>query len=251
MQIYPSVRPADLVDSHTIAPREWAQEIIAVDRIKLKNVELHDFGYKLRLNWSERFSRWWCERSEVRRLFLLHAAELDRYGTHLLLGRPPSESSVGHCAIACAWRAIPQAAEELRTNHIGPEFWDSQPDKETVLPAYISDITAALEFPEAPLNTRELPAVSRLKWGVLLRLGENIERVLDYLAIEKPLDCSVPLTVNLGANCFAVCAFDPAAKESVWIGLCRNWHVDLALKDANRWLRTFIPRLEHKDANRC
>jgi hypothetical protein len=123
-----------------------------------------------------------------------------------------------------------------------------RPDKETVLPAYVEDITAALALPEAPLNTAELPAVCRLKWGALLRLApENIDRALDYLAVEKPLDCSVPVQVNLGAYCFAICAFSPSQKEPLRIGVARNWHTDLATKDLARWLRAFI-RDEKKNA---
>jgi hypothetical protein len=249
MQIQSPIRLDDLLNSHRNAPLEWTEEIVAVDRIKLKNVEAHDWGYKLRLNWSERFAKWWFERSEVRRLFLLHAAELDRYGTHLLIARPPGESAVGPCAAVCPWTAIAQAAEDLSTNQIGAEFWESRSGKETVLPAYAVDITTALELPEAPINTRDLPGFCYLKWGALLRLGPaSLDRTFDYLAIEKPLDCSVPLQVNLGANCFAVCAFGPSPKEPLRIGLCRNWHVDLATKDAIRWLRTFIPRPEGKVA---
>jgi hypothetical protein len=243
MQLYPSVRPSDLVNSHTAAPLEWVETVVALDRIHLSNVQAHDWGYKLRLSWSARFSKWWFERADVRSLFLLHATELDRYGTHLLIGRPPGSCSVSPYTAICPWTALPQAAEELRTTHIGAEFWDSVRDKETVLAAYAADITTALELPEAPLNTRELPAVCHLKWGVLLRLGpEQIERALDYLAVEKPLDCSVPLKVDLGAYCFTVCAFSPSPKEPLRLGLVRNWNVDLATKDASRWLRSFQPR---------
>jgi hypothetical protein len=65
-------------------------------------------------------------------------------------------------------------------------------------------------------------------------------RALDYLAVEKPFDCSVPRQVDLGAYCFAICAFGPSPKEPVRITLCSNWQADLATKDAAQWLRTFI-----------
>jgi hypothetical protein len=249
MQIPPPIRPSDFINSHTAAPLEWTEEIVAVDRIHLAHVQSHVWGFALKLNCSERFKKWWFDRTDVRRLFSLYAAELDRYGTHALIARLPGESAVCPYAAVCPWTALPQAAEELRTTHIGAEYWESQAAKETILPAFVSDITAALALRESPPNTRELPAFCRLKWGVLLRLGpDNVDHALDYLAIDKPSDCSSALTVNLGANCFAVCLFSPPPQEPLRIGLCRNWHLDLAVKDTTRWLRTFTLGRKQKDA---
>jgi hypothetical protein len=241
MRILPPLRPDDFVNSYVTAPLQWMEEIAAVDELGLSAITPHDFrGFTFRLNNSNRFKKWWVERTDVRHLFLLEAAKLDRFGTHLLLSRRGSGPGVAPYGAICPRTAIPEAAQTVRTNYIGPASWDAHSDKDNLLARYVTDIIEELVLTEQPLNSNELPTYCRLKWGLLLRLGPaDVDRALNYLAIEKPADSSAPLKVTLGANCLAIAAWSTSQKEPLRVGLSSAWNDDLAIKDLARWLRGF------------
>src|SRR5260221_1456098 len=78
------IRPGDLINSRQ-ARLQWVEELVALDRLRLSNVEPFEWGFGLKLNGSERLIKWWVDRSPVEHLFLLEARELERYGSHLVL----------------------------------------------------------------------------------------------------------------------------------------------------------------------
>jgi hypothetical protein len=113
----------------------------------------------------------------------------------------------------------------------------------SALSVYSQEILEALQLPEQPLNSLEIPGYCTTKWGTLLRLDRGkSQQALSYLCVDQPADCSVPLLVNLGANVFVIFAWSQSAKEPLRIGLCSHWAEDLALKDLARWLRSVLPR---------
>jgi hypothetical protein len=238
-EIATPIRPGDFVNSRS-AILEWTEELVALDRLKLSNVEPFEWGFALRLNASQRFHKWWFDRSDTEHLFLLEARELDRYGTHLVVTHKIASSPAYAYAAICPWNDLPRAAEHLRKSCIGPKLWETYGPAS--LAVYVDTIVRALPIPEQSLNSNQLPSHCATKWGQLLRIDPaGVERTLDYLTVERPADCSVPLLVNLGANVFAVFAFGPSAGEPLRIGLCDHWGDDLALKDAARWLKS-LPR---------
>jgi hypothetical protein len=206
MRILAPLRPDDLVNSYSAAPLAVLEEITALDRLPLSAITPHDSGtFTFRLNNSDRFKKWWFNQTDVRHLFQLDALECDRFGSHLLL----VNSQVNRILPAmygaiCPWTAIPQAAQLLRSLHVGPAFWAVHSKQDNFLDKYISDAIQELGLVEQALNSRELPGLCRCKWGFLLRLGQaDTERALDYLAIEKPLNSLAPIITDLGSRCFA------------------------------------------------
>jgi hypothetical protein len=126
---------------------------------------------------------------------------------------------------------------------IGKCFWDTH--REGILPVYRGKIMVALQIPEGSLNSSQLPNHCTTRWGTWLRIDSpNIERILGYLLLDKPADGDDPQVISLGANVFAVVA---SSCSELRIGLCRNWHDDLALKDAARWLKSFASRARSKE----
>jgi hypothetical protein len=231
------IRPGDLINSRQ-ARLQWVEELVALDRLQLSNIEPFEWGFWLKLNRSERFLKWWIDRSPIEHLFLLEARELDRYGTYLVLSRHRAFTPQHAHAAICSWNDLPKAAEYLRTSCIGPLLWETYGPP--VLSVYTQQILAALAIREQPLNSPQLPSYSEAKWGTLLRLDQGKSKeALVHLCIEKPSDCSVPFLANLGANVFAVLAWSPLAQEPLRIGLCRHWNDDLAVKDLARWLKSF------------
>jgi hypothetical protein len=241
MRILAPLRPDDLVNSYSAAPLAVLEEITALDRLPLSAITPHDSGtFTFRLNNSDRFKKWWFNQTDVRHLFQLDVLEYDRFGSHLLL----VNSQVNRILPAmygavCPWTAIPQAAQLLRALHIGPAFWDAYSQQDNFLGKYLADVVQGLGLVEQPLNGRDLPAISRLKWGLLLRLGPaDVERTLHYLALEKPHSVA-PVRADLGAHCSAFAAWSSSKKEPLRICVSSPWNEDLALKDVSRWLRGF------------
>ncbi len=233
------IRRGDLINSRQ-ARLQRVEELVALDRLRLSNVEPFEWGFGLKLNGSERFLKWWVDQSPVEHLFLLEARELDRYGTYLVLSRQRAFTAQHAHAAICAWNDLPKAAEHLRTSYIGPRLWETY--GAAALAFYASNIIAALQIPEQPLNSLESFSYSKSKWGTLLRFDEsNSQRALSYLCADEPLDPSAPVLINLGANVFAVFAWSPSSQEPLRIGLCSQWTSDLALKDLGRWLKS-LPR---------
>jgi hypothetical protein len=244
MQISTPIRPDDFVNSRN-AVLEWTEELVAVDRLKFSDVEPREWGgFTLRLNGSQRFFKWLFDRHDLQHHFLIERAELDRFGSQLLLPRPTSAVSFGSHAAICPWTASSKAAQYLREFCIGPA------DGPAILPVYVEDIINALQIPEQASNSSELPSYSQVKWGTLLRLdGANVSRTLDYLLFDRPADYVTPVKIPLGANCFAVVASSPS-KEALRIGLGPCWNDDLIIKDLSRWLKSFLPRIDNrKEAN--
>jgi hypothetical protein len=238
-EIATPIRHSDFVNSRA-AILEWTEELVALDRLKLCDVEPFDWGFELKLNGSQRFRKWWLVRSDIKNIFLLELCELDRYGTHLVLTRKIASSPPYTCAAVCSWNDLPRAAKHLRRLCIGPALEKTYGSN--ILSIFVHDIVQALQIPEQSLNSNQLPSQCTTRWGTLLRIGPaGVERTLEYLAVERPADCSVPLLVTLGANVFAVFAFGSSAGEPLRIGLCDHWSDDLALKDGVRWLKS-LPR---------
>jgi hypothetical protein len=233
------MRVDDFVHSRN-ARLDLLEQIAALDRLSLDAITPVAWGYEIRLNGSSRVHKWWGDH-EVQQHTLLDSIELHPYGTCLLLNRQIGAAPYGRYGAICSWVDLPQAAEHLRQNYVGPALWNTY--GEGILESYTAEIIRALSIPEAALNSSQLPSHCAIKWGELLRIDSaNIERVLSYFVVGKPIDCQKPLLVSLGAKVFAVFAFGSAQDEPLRIGLCRNWHDDLVLKDLNRWLKAGATR---------
>jgi hypothetical protein len=233
------MRVDDFVHSRN-ARLDLLEQIAALDRLSLDAITPASWGYGIRFNGSSKLYKWWCDH-EVQQHALLDSIELHPYGTCLLLNRQIGATPYGRYGAICSWADLPQAVEHLRQNCVGPALWNTY--GEGILESYTAEIIRALSIPEAALNSSQLPCHCTIKWGELLRIDSaNIERVLSYFVVGKPLDCRKPFLVSLGAKVFAVFAFGSAQDEPLRIGLCRNWHDDLVLKDLNRWLKAGATR---------
>jgi hypothetical protein len=224
------MRPVDLVNSRQ-SRLELTEEIIAVDRLPLGNVASHDFGFSFKLNGSAHFRKW-LDHAPAEHRFLLDIYSLDRFGNYLLLTCHPCAGTYG--AIA-AWNNLSTAAEYLRVSCIGPTAESMYGP--AALEFYTRDILSALRIPEQPLNAHETPSYSTTRWGTLLRLDSDTSpQALAYFCIEEPAEKSL-VSVDLGANVFALLAWSAVLPETLRIGLCSQWTRYLALKDLNRWLK--------------
>jgi hypothetical protein len=218
--------------------RERAEELRALDRLSLDRIEPFQSGFVCRLNGSDQFSNWLRARSDIQDHFLLRSVELDcRCADQLIVTGDVVLTPAGALAVIAPWDEFQLAAEYLRIH--SRQSTCRSPYGTVVLPSYVEDITAALKIPQRALNSTEIPACCAIKWGTLLRIDHaGVERALAYLAINPPTD-STPITIALGANCFAVAALTTRVpEEPLQVGLCANWDVDLALKDLNRWLKS-------------
>jgi hypothetical protein len=218
--------------------REPAEELRALDRFGLDKIEPFQSGFICRLNGSDRFCKWLKGRSDIQEHFLLKSVELDpRYADRLIFTGDVVLTPAGALAALVPWDEVQPAAEYLRIK--SRQSTCRSPYGTIVLPSYVEAITGALKIPPRALNSTAIPAFCRTKWGALLRIDPaGVERALAYLAI-SPLTDAVPLKIALGANCFAVAAFNSlASDEPLQVGLCTNWDWDLALKDLRRWLKS-------------
>ena len=215
------------------------ERLTALDRLSLDAITPAAVwgGFSIRLNGSAKFLSWWFAHPEIQQHAWLDSIELRPYGTCLILNRQIGATPYGRYGAICSWADLPQAAEHLRQSYVGPDLWDTY--REGILETYAAEIIRVLEIPEAALNSTQLPSHCAAKWGELLRIDSaNLARVLSYFVVGKPSDCHKPLLVSLGAKVFAIFAFGSAQEESLRIGLCRNLHDDLVLKDLGRWLKT-------------
>ena len=218
----------DLTNSRS-AITEWMEELISIDRLRpLDRVQPRPWGFWLTLRGSPRFRSWWTERA-LGEHFLLWSAELDRFGSHLLLARPAKEEMY---AGLCHWLDLPCAAAELREKVGEGRGWNTH---ET----YSANIIAALQIPEGSLNSSP-PNYCATRWGKWLRIDPaNAERAVSYLLVDEPAPWDAPVSVSLGADTFAVVAL---SVSELRVGICSHLQDDLALKDAARWLKTIAPR---------
>jgi hypothetical protein len=215
------------------------EQLTALDRLSLDAITPATVwgGFSIRLNGSAKFQSWWFAHPEIQRHTWLDSIELNPYGTCLILNRQIGATPYGRYGAICSWTNLPQAAEHLRQSYVGPTLWDTY--REGILETYTAEVIHALEIPEAALNSSQLPSHCAIKWGKLLRIDSaTLERVLSYFVVERPLDCQKPFLADLGAKVFAVFAFGSSQEEPLRIGLCRNWHDDLVIKDLGRWLKT-------------
>jgi hypothetical protein len=241
------VRLDDFKSSQFEAPREWMEELSAIARVAPQDIIPLETGFVLQVKDSLRWQQWRYEKSNTRPLFQLAATSLDRFDTTLLV---PHRTPIGkpHAVAVCPWRNVPEAAQKLRTAYIGPDFRAAQANPDDILPAYKRDILEALGLAELPLNGQP-PGYCDLKWGTLLRLGPaEFERAIDYLAIASPTNPVEAVRLDLGADIFAFGAFSASTKEPLRVGIYRRWYDDLALKDASRWLHSFLPSPGKKDS---
>jgi hypothetical protein len=228
------MRADDFVHSRN-SRLDLLEQIAALDRLSLEAITPVSWGYWVRLNGSSKLYKWWCDH-EVQQHALLDSIELHPYGTCLLLNRQIGVTPYSRYGAICSWADLPRAAEHLRQSYVGPALWNTY--GEGILESYTAEIIRALSIPEAALNSSQLPSHCAIKWGKLLRIDSaNLERVISYFVVERPLDCQRPFLADLGAKVFAVFAFGSAQEEPLRIGLCRNWHDDLAIKDLSRWLK--------------
>ena len=233
------MRVDDFVHSRN-ARLDLLEQIVALDRLSLDAITPISWGYEIRLNGSSRLHKWWFDH-EVQPHAWLDSIELGPYGTCLLLNQQIGAAPYGRYGAICSWTDLPQAGEHLRQTFVGAALWETY--REDILPIYTAEIIRALEIPEAALNSSQLPSHCAIKWGKLLRIDSaNIERVLSYFVVERSLDCQKPFLADLGAKVFAVFAFGSSQEEPLRIGLCRNWHDDLAIKDLSRWLKVGAAR---------
>jgi hypothetical protein len=218
---------ADLVNAKQ-ARSAWLERLIALDEFKLSNVERLDWGYGLTLNRSSRFLAWWTK-SQLERLWLLDARELDDYRNYLVISAEPTPAPARVRAALCSWSDLPKAAEYLRCSSGSTAGYSM----------YVQQILVALRITEAPLNSIQFPNYCSTKWGPLLRLDDGTMReALNYLSVEQPSDCSGPVLVNLAPGLAGIFAWGSSLQEPLRIGLCGPWGVDLALRDAVRWLKS-------------
>jgi hypothetical protein len=231
------LRPSDLVHSRS-AVLEHTEKIIALDRLDLRNVEPAAWGgFIIRLSLSPRLEEWWSTRPNKRKHLWLDSAELDDFGTHILVARPIADKSDGAYAALCGWRDIPAAAADLRLRCLGPALMKAHGG--AISSSTAQEIERQFQLEERPLNSAEAPCRCRLKWGSLMRFsGQSVQAVLDYLNISQPEDISLPVLIKPGANLAIVLAFSPSAEE-LRIGLCCQWHAGLVIDDFGAWLRTF------------
>ena len=218
--------------------REQAEELRALDRLSLDQIEPFQSGFVCRLNGSDRFRKWLRDRSDIQEHFLLKSVELDhRYADRFIVTSDVVSSPAGALAAIVPWDEVQPAAEYLRIK--SRQSTSRSPYGAIVLPSYIEAIAGALKIPQRALNSAEIPACCKTKYGASLRIGPaGVEPALAYLAINPPTD-SVLVKVALGANCFIVAALNPPTPdEPLQIGLCTNWDADLALKDLRHWLKS-------------
>jgi hypothetical protein len=231
------LRPSDLIHSRS-AVLENTEKLIALDRLELDKVQSAAWGgFILQLSGSSRLEQWWSGLPDKKKHLWLDSAELDKFGTQLLLTRPITDSTSGDVyAALCTWWDAPKAAADLRIR-LGLALMEAQGS--AIFPATAQEIVGYFELPERPLNSTAIPCYCQLKWGYLKRFsGPSIPAVLDYFNIAPPEDISLPILFTLGANLALVLAFSPGGEE-LRIGLCCQWHTGLAIDDLGAWLRGF------------
>jgi hypothetical protein len=222
---------ADLVNAKQ-ARAAWLEKLAAIDQFKISGVEYLPWGYGLKLNRSPRFLAWWAK-SQVEHLWLLDARELDDYRNYLVISTEPTPAGARVRAALCSWDDLPKAAQYLRGSSGSTAGYS----------LYIPQILIALQIPEAPMNSAHFPNYCTTKWGTLLRLDDGTMReALHYISVEQPSDCSGPLLVNLAPGLAGNFAWGSSPQEPLRIGLCGPWGVDLALREANRWLKSQAQR---------
>ena len=113
------LRPSDLIHTQG-AILERTEEILALDRLDLRKVEPTHWGFILRLSVSPRLGGWWSAHRHKKKHLWLDSAELDQFGTHLLLSRQVADKGFGTYAAVCSWRDVPAAAADMRLRCLGP-----------------------------------------------------------------------------------------------------------------------------------
>jgi hypothetical protein len=239
MPITSPVRASDFVNSEK-AQLEWVEEICATSRIAPSNVEPFQYGFLLRLFPSDRFYRWWLNQHAVNHHLYIDSSVLDRFGTTLQISRQTATTPKEVNAAITTWRNASQTAQHLRTRYLVNAFGG---DSVVATETFTSLIIGALQIPERPANSRELPAWHQVKWGTLLRLDPpSIERALDYLLLERPVQGELSPIVPLGAGVMSVVAASHSPEEPIQIGISHQWADDLMSKTLSRWLRGFEPK---------
>jgi hypothetical protein len=226
--VSPPMRVDDLVNSRA-ALGQRLEEFIFRDRIELSNVEPFPWGFTLRPSLSSRFRQWWSAQNICRYLWI-DVAELDPFGTLLLLSRDPSCL----CAALCSWRDLELAADHLRLNHIGRVLWNNH--RTELLGHVLGELTPKFSLHRRPLNSVGLPSYSDTEWGILIQFErDQADRLLEYFCLELPPDWSLPILTKLGGNISCILA---AGSEALRIGLCWNGCEEAVISDLQSWLRS-------------
>jgi hypothetical protein len=226
-ELFAPLWTADLINS-TQARSAWLEKLAAIDQFKISSVERLDWGYGLQLNRTPRFLAWWAK-YQLEHLWRLDARELDDYRNLLVISTEPTPSSARVRAALCSWSDLPKAAEYIRHSSGSTAGYSLG----------IQQILLALKIPEAPMNSTQFPNYCSTKWGPWLRLDEaTAAKALHHLSVEQPSDCSGPLLVNLAPGLAGIFAWGSSRQEPLRIGLCGPWGIDLALREAARWLKS-------------
>jgi hypothetical protein len=235
------LRPSDLIYTRG-AVLENTEKLIALDRLDLREVQPAATweGFILRLPISSRLEEWWSTRPNKKQHLWLDSAELDLFGTHVLMARPIAHKSEGGVyAALCGWRDVQKAAADLRLRCLGPALMKAHGS--AIFPLSAQEISGQFQLQERPLNSTTIPCRCQLKWGgYLLRFGRpGVQPALDFFDVPDPKDTSLPILIKLGANLAIVLAFSPSGEEPLRIGFCCQWQAGLAIDDLGAWLRTF------------
>ena len=107
----------------------------------------------------------------------LDVAELDCYGTQLLVSRTP----FGAYVALCEWQDQATAATHLRTQCIGPLLWNQHHC--ALLPLVIDELAQRFALNLRPLNSQELPLYCETKWGVLALFPPNQEAEVEEYSL--------------------------------------------------------------------
>jgi hypothetical protein len=218
----------DDLDHTRSALRERMEENIARDKLSLVNIEPFPFGFVFRPALSARFRSWW-ETQSVTPRFWLDSAEIDSFGSQLLVARDP----FGPCAALCFWQDFSLAANHLRIQEIGPALWAAH--KTLLLGRIINELIPKLGLIKRPLNSQETPSYADTEWGILVHLKceQATELLEDYFCVPVPRDRLIPSLVNLGGNVSGIIALGPQLAR---LGLCFNGLENPTVIDLQEWL---------------
>jgi hypothetical protein len=236
--ILPAFTRAELVHSRAALLRHF-ELFCAYEEIDPQQAERTSVGYFVRRNSSK--GQWPVEGVAQYR-YLVNEVRLDEFGNRALVSQAIGEARAGAFVGLCSYLDLPLATEYLRSAYLGPVMWERYGSSSLAI--HSSAATGALNLSQKEPNaTFSGSCYCETRYGDLLRIGaQDAVRTLEFFQVARLPEVSEPAQVALGAQCYLAYALSTDAKEPLRLAICRQWNVDLAIKDLKRWQRSLKAR---------
>jgi hypothetical protein len=238
---FPALDRTDLIHSRGALLRRL-EEFCATCGADPTKAVCTSVGYFLDLRRVRRVKGSYSTQATPQYCHLFDVLRIDEFGTQLLVSRTIGDAPAGAFVGFCSYLDTSAAAEYFRHTYLGQAMWQAYGSASLAI--HSSDATGALNLlqkePNAPFSGS---CYCETRYGDLLRIGaQDVYRTLKFFLVAQLPEGSEPAQAALGAQCQLVYASSNDRDEPLRLAICRQWNVDLAIRDLKQWQRSLKAR---------